>query len=106
MLYKYFSDVEAILFAWHECQVTGHLEHLAKVRDQAGDAVARLEAVLKAYALISHEHHGTELADLLHRGEHVSHLCDILAVEPLQEHGRVADAAVLFQGFPGWTRTR
>ena len=70
-LYKYFSDVEAILVAWHERQVTGHLEQLAKVRDQAGDAVERLEAVLEAFALIAHEHHGTELAALLHRGEHV-----------------------------------
>jgi AcrR family transcriptional regulator len=71
-LYKYFSDVEAILVAWHERQVTGHLEYLAEVRDQAGDAGERLEAVLQAYALISHEHHGTELAALLHRGEHVA----------------------------------
>ena len=71
-LYKYFSDVEAILVAWHERQVTGHLEYLAEVRDQAGDAGERLEAVLEAYALISHEHHDTELAALLHRGEHVA----------------------------------
>ena len=71
-LYKYFSDVEAILFAWHERQVTGHLEHLAEVRDQAGDPGERLEAVLEAYALISHEHHDTELVALLHRGEHVA----------------------------------
>jgi len=71
-LYKYFSDVEAILFAWHERQITGHLEHLAEVRDQAGDAVERLEAVLEAFALISHQHHGTELAALLHRGDHVA----------------------------------
>jgi AcrR family transcriptional regulator len=71
-LYKYFSDVEAILVAWHERQVTNHLEHLAEVRDRAGDAGERLEAVLEAYALIQHEHHGTELAALLHRGEHVA----------------------------------
>ncbi|MCA1706995.1 MAG: TetR/AcrR family transcriptional regulator [Actinobacteria bacterium] len=71
-LYKYFPDVEAILVAWHERQVTGHLEHLAEVRDQAGDAGERLEAVLEAYALISHDHHGSELAALLHRGEHVA----------------------------------
>jgi AcrR family transcriptional regulator len=70
-LYKYFSDVEAILVAWHERQVTGHLEYLAAVRDQAGGASERLEAVLEAYALISHEHDRTELAALLHRGEHV-----------------------------------
>jgi AcrR family transcriptional regulator len=73
-LYKYFPDVEAILVAWHERHVTGHLEHLAELRDQAGDAGERLEAVLEAYALISHhrEHYGTELAALLHRGEHVA----------------------------------
>src|SRR4051794_28728085 len=53
-LYKYFSDVEAMLFAWHERQVSGHLEQLAEVRDQASAAGERLEAVLEAYALISH----------------------------------------------------
>jgi AcrR family transcriptional regulator len=71
-LYKYFPDVGAILVAWHERQVTGHLEHLAELRDQAGDAGERLEAVLEAFALIQYEHHGTELAALLHRGEHVA----------------------------------
>ena len=71
-LYKYFSDVEAILVAWHERQITVHLEYLAEVRDQAGDAGKRLEAVLEAYALMSHQHHGTELASLLHGGEHVA----------------------------------
>ncbi len=74
-LYKYFSGVDAILFAWHERQITIHLEHLAEVRDQAGEAGGRLDAVLEAFALISHEsqgHHDTELAALLHRDEHVA----------------------------------
>ncbi len=81
-LYKYFPDVEAILFAWHERQVTGHLEHLAELRDRAGDSGEGLEAVLTAYAFIQHEHHGTELAALLHRGEHIGraqqHLSDLI----------------------------
>jgi AcrR family transcriptional regulator len=81
-LYKYFPDVEAILVAWHERQVTGHVEQLAELRNQPGDAGERLEAVLEAYALIQHEHHGTELAALLHRGEHVArarqHLSDFV----------------------------
>jgi AcrR family transcriptional regulator len=81
-LYKYFPDVEAILLAWHERHVSGHLEHLAEVRDQAGDARERLEAVLGAYALIEHKRPATELAALLHRGEHVAqaqqHLTDII----------------------------
>jgi AcrR family transcriptional regulator len=71
-LYKYFPDVEAILAAWHERQVTEHLEQLARVRDQAGQADERLQAVLEAYALIVHEHHGSELAAFLHRGPHVA----------------------------------
>ena len=74
-LYKYFSDVEAILVAWHERQITGHLEYLAEVRDRAGDAGERLQAVLEAYALISHEshgHHDTELVAFLHRDHQVA----------------------------------
>ena len=73
-LYKYFPDVQAILLAWHERQIGGHLGYLAKIRDEAGDAGARLAAVLEAYALISYQsrgHHDTELAALLHRDEQV-----------------------------------
>jgi AcrR family transcriptional regulator len=71
-LYKYFSGVEPILFAWHERQITGHLEYLAEVRDQGGNAREQLEAVLEAYALIRHESHGhddNELAAFLHGDE-------------------------------------
>jgi AcrR family transcriptional regulator len=74
-LYKYFSSVEAILHAWHARQITAHLEYLARIRDQEGDAGGRLEAVLEGYALISHEsqhHHDTEVAALLHRDEQVA----------------------------------
>jgi AcrR family transcriptional regulator len=71
-LYKYYPGVEAILVAWHERQVTSHLEHLAKIGDPAGDGGERLKAVLEAYALISYEYHGTELAALVHRGEHLA----------------------------------
>jgi AcrR family transcriptional regulator len=73
-LYKYFPDVEAILRAWHQRQITGHLEYLAEVRDQAGDAGQRLEVVLEAYARISHEsrgHHQGDFAAFLHRDERV-----------------------------------
>ena len=81
-LYKYFPDVESILAAWHEIQIGGHLQQLSELRDGAGTAADRLEAVLEAYALIQHKHHGTELAALLHRGEHVAraqhHLRDFI----------------------------
>lgn len=71
-LYKYFPDAEAILLAWHERQVTAHLEHLAELRNRAGDADERLGSVLEAYALIQHKRRVTELAALVHRDEHVS----------------------------------
>ncbi len=72
-LYKYFPDVEAILVAWHERQVTGHLKHLAEVRDHVGSPGERLAVVLDAYALMTYERpHGTELAAVVHRGEHVA----------------------------------
>ena len=74
-LYKYFPDVEAILLAWHEREIGGHLGQLVAARDQAADAGGRLEAVLEAYALISHASHGhrdAELAASLHRDEHVA----------------------------------
>jgi len=74
-LYKYFRDVEAILLAWHERLIAGHLEHLHRVREHTDDAGKRLEAVLEAYALIRHEsrrHHDTELAAFVHRGEQVA----------------------------------
>jgi AcrR family transcriptional regulator len=73
-LYKYFSNVDEMLVAWHERQVGHHLEQLRDVSDQAGhSAEARLRAVLHAYAMISHEHHGGQLAAALHRREHVAH---------------------------------
>ena len=74
-LYKYFSDVEAMLLAWHERQIAAHLDYLAEVRDRGGPGEP-LEAVLEAYALISHEsqgHHNRALAAFLHRDEHVAH---------------------------------
>jgi AcrR family transcriptional regulator len=75
-LYKYFPDVDTVLLAWHERQITGHLEHLAAVRDQVSDAQPRLERVIEAYALIlhdSHGHHDAELTAFLHRDEHLPH---------------------------------
>jgi AcrR family transcriptional regulator len=85
-LYKYFPDVESILRAWHERQVDEHLKELLQVRDRAGGAGPRLEAVLRAYAAgCSHRReHGTDLAALLHGGEQVAnahgHLRDFIGV--------------------------
>ena len=97
-LYKYFPDVETILVAWHERQVSGHLEHLARIRDQASPG-QRLEAVLEAYALMTHDRpHGTELTALLHRGEHVAGAHQRLAGLDTRAAGRRG------QGGPGPVR--
>src|SRR5215472_2988850 len=74
-LYKYFPDVEAILAAWHERQLAGHLTQLTEAAARAEGPYRRLEAVLEAYALIQHEFreaHRSELAAHLHQGEHVA----------------------------------
>ncbi len=73
-LYKYFPDVEAILLAWHDRQIEGHLAHLSDVRDRADGAGERLEAVLEAYARLSRHSRGHQdagFADLLHRDERI-----------------------------------
>lgn len=73
-LYKYFPDVESILRAWHERQIGHHLQHLIEVRDRSSDADERLEAVLRAFALMTHDtssHHASGLAAVLHRDPQV-----------------------------------
>ncbi len=83
-LYKYFPDVEAILIAWHGDQVNGHLEHLQEVRGRAGDPVARLHAVLEAYAFTVFDRpRHSELAAFVHRGRDLAdaqrHLVDFIS---------------------------
>lgn len=69
-LYKYFADVEAIMLAWHERQITDHLQHLIEVRDRGGSPGERLESVLGVYAALAHQPHGRHdagIVALLHR---------------------------------------
>jgi AcrR family transcriptional regulator len=96
-LYKYFPDVESILVAWHERQVNADLEQLARVGHRPGAPAKRLEAVLRTYALIGYQLHGTRLAALLHQGGHVvraqQHLTDFVEelVKEAVEAGEVRD---------------
>ena len=89
-LYKYFPDVETILVAWHERHVAAHVEELASLGSGSGTPVERLGAVLEAFALICHERRRSELAALLHRGEHVAH-AELRLKELLQ--GLIAECA-------------
>ena len=75
-LYKYFSDVDAILHAWHHRQITTHLAQLTEIKDSVSGPGQRLEAVLQAYARIAHQtrnRHDTEIGRFLHRDEHLAH---------------------------------
>src|SRR5437867_353854 len=61
----------AALVAWHDQHVAEHLERLAAARERVADPGERLAAVLETYALQVHARpHGTELASVVHRGEH------------------------------------
>jgi AcrR family transcriptional regulator len=99
-LYKYFPDVETILRSWHEREISQHLAHLARVRDHAGDANHRLEAVLEAYALIAHQtrrHSDSEVVAFLHQDEHLvgprEHLRDLIQqlIADCAQRGEVRD---------------
>jgi AcrR family transcriptional regulator len=75
-LYKYFPDVEAILLAWHQQQIGGHLEDLTHLAHEPGSPSDHLTAVLEAYAQMAHQTHGrhdSDLAAFLHRGHHLAH---------------------------------
>ena len=91
-LYKYFPDVQAILVAWHQRQIARHLDQLAETATQPGTPGQRVQAVLAAFAArVNHQRpHGTELAALMHRGEHMA-----AAQQQLREFlaGLLADAA-------------
>jgi AcrR family transcriptional regulator len=72
-LYKYFPDVDTIMFAWHERQVAQHLEELKEAAAQPGGPSHRLTIVLETYALNRNDHGGHELAGVLHEGKHMEH---------------------------------
>ena len=71
-LYKYFPDVESILVAWHDSQVTEHLAQLENARDGA-DPSRRLEAVLETYALHQRDRAASALAPILHPTSAIGH---------------------------------
>jgi AcrR family transcriptional regulator len=74
-LYKYFPDVESIMLAWHDREVTGHLTYLAEVRDRTEGPAERLESVLEAYAMLTRHAHGHDpgFAELFHRDDRMRH---------------------------------
>jgi AcrR family transcriptional regulator len=88
-LYKYFPDVESILFARHARHVDLHLERLldVSVRTRAAAPADRVRAVLTEYARICFHRggHDQDLLALLHRDRSAQSVLD-------QVRGIVADA--------------
>jgi AcrR family transcriptional regulator len=78
-LYKYFTDVESIMVAWHKRQIATHLQQLTDAAHGVTEPVERLRTVLRTYATLSSGHHGHELAAVLHRGDHITHARQHLA---------------------------
>ncbi len=77
-LYKYFSDVEGILTAWHNRQIEGHLETLSIARATASSPLEALEAVLIAYGDNLRHRHNHNLASVLHAMPHFAQAHDHL----------------------------
>ncbi len=77
-LYRYFPDVEAVLLAWHEVQISRHLAQLMTVAETVAPA-ERVPAVLEIYAVMAHQSHGHDDAELeafLHRDSQVDRARD------------------------------
>jgi AcrR family transcriptional regulator len=75
-LCRYFSDLEALMRAWHDRQVDNHLGYLDDIGGQPGAVTQRLDAVLRAYAAVvhqTHEHRTTDRGMSLHRDEDLVH---------------------------------
>lgn len=73
-LYKYFTDVQTILVAWHERHLAHVVEHLTALASDTADPNTRLKALFDAYAQHS-RHRGqqdAELAALVHRGSQLA----------------------------------
>lgn len=73
-LYKYFSDVAAILTAWHADQIAVHMGQLTAVANLTTDPGSQLNALLRAYAdICAHRgSHSNELNAMLHQGDKVA----------------------------------
>jgi AcrR family transcriptional regulator len=82
-LYKYFKDVEAIMLAWHERQVSDHLHQLNAAIAECTDPAERLRTALTTYADLSSTGHSTphtgtgtsavQTALALHQAPHLQH---------------------------------
>lgn len=77
-LYKYFSDIDAVLKAWHEQAIAVHLELVEGVASSHDDPLDALTHVLIAYGNIRRGHGDHPGVAMLHGLAHVTHAHDHL----------------------------
>jgi AcrR family transcriptional regulator len=77
-LYKYFSDLDAVLAAWHERAVSQHLHHVQAIASSHDDPWAALRLTLLAYGNMSRRQQDHRHAALLHSLPHVAKAHDQL----------------------------
>ena len=77
-LYRHFTDVDAVLAAWHQRLVARHLDRVRAAADRSSTAGERLRAALAEYAAClsptgaGHAHGAVRGTAGLHGGEHVT----------------------------------
>ena len=73
-LYKYFTDLPAVLAAWHERHVAEHLRQFHQVIDDDGRPILqRLEWIVMSFARMSFLQRGSGMAAMLHASDHARH---------------------------------
>ena len=95
-LYRHFPDVDSIVQAWHERQVSSHLDRLVRAQHPGHDPAERLRLALETFAASvfrARKHLGVEQAVMLHRSEHTVHARQHLRelIENLLVEGAEAD---------------
>lgn len=73
-LYKHFTNVTAVLEAWHERHIASHVSRFeAACGSTAGAPMVRLNAAAAAYAELAHAGPAGDIGTLLHASSHAAH---------------------------------
>lgn len=72
-LYKHFADIETVLSAWHERQISRHVAQLAEIAQRPGTPRELLAMALEAYVRNAFGQRGSHGLNGLHATDHVAH---------------------------------
>lgn len=71
-LYKYFTDLDDVLEAWHARHINGHLDRLTSAQEAHTDVWTQLQAVLRAFCDAGHEVPSDAISASLHSRPHAT----------------------------------